>query len=198
VHSRVAIHVVENIASWRTIAASKIGKTRWKKSGRKPTLDASRREGRLIVSRGMMTNCNRESHARHGRYSDEERTIALVMARLLTHSNGHDISPAANRNGGSGSASGRAGFSCGPRRRADARVYAGTSTASTFHFRRSDGSFLLRTGRGLSREVSKQEAEREKEEKQAGKRTTMTTRTTRTTVVCDKEGREKTRGKKTA
>ncbi|KAH0952757.1 hypothetical protein HN011_011036 [Eciton burchellii] len=123
--------------------------------------------------------------------TDGERTIALVMACLLTHSNGHDISPAVNRNGGSGSASGRAGFSCGPRRRADACVYAGTSTASTFHFRRSDGSFLLRTGRGLSREVSKQEAEREKEEKQAEKRTTMTTRTTRTTVVCDKEERRK-------
>lgn len=43
-------------------------------------------------------------------------TIALVMARLLTHSNGHGISPPVNRNGGSGSASGRVGFSWIPRR----------------------------------------------------------------------------------
>lgn len=46
------------------------------------------------------------------------------------------------------------------------RVYAATSTASTFHFRRLDGSFPLYARQGLSREVNKQEGKSKKKEEQ--------------------------------
>lgn len=48
----------------------------------------------------------------------------------------------------------------------DTRVYAATSTASTFHFRRLDGSFSLYARQGLSREVNKQDGESKKEEQE--------------------------------
>jgi len=56
----------------------------------------------------------------------------------------------------------------------DTRVYAATSTASTFHFRRLDGSFSLYARQGLSREANKQEGESKKGAGDGGKRTTMT------------------------
>lgn len=60
----------------------------------------------------------------------------LVMASFLIHLNRHAAS--VSRNDGRASAS---GFSWNEVE-ADIRVYAGTSTASTFHFRRLDGSSL--------------------------------------------------------